>query len=284
MKNGKLFGKINVIDFLAIIAILAAVAAAVVFVFVKPQQKKTTLVMKYFIEEVNDFVASKVQVGDELYDDTFSVELGHVTDVELDDSVSYGQVTDGVYSLTSKEGFYSMIITGEVEGEKTTLGAEIGGKKYGVGHTFVLRAGDAKLYLRVYDIAVKTEDEDSAQTDVTDTPKETVSVTFFVPEVEDFTANAVQAGDNVFSSLRVHAVGTVTDVVRGASQSYAETENGLVLCEKEGFSSVTLTCEMEGTYSDCGVTMSEKEYGIGDEMELRFGKTRMTAKISAIGA
>ena len=156
LKNGKLFGKINIIDFLAVLALIVVIAAAAVFVL-RPKDGGDTLVMKFRIEEVDGFVAKKVHVGDELYDDTNLQDIGVVTDVELSDSISYGQVNDSVYTLTSKEGYYSMIITGEVKGRKTKLGAEIGGKKYGVGHSMVLRAGDAKMYLRVYDIALKDE-------------------------------------------------------------------------------------------------------------------------------
>ena len=125
LKNGKLFGKINIIDFLAVLALIVVIAAAAVFVL-RPKDGGDTLVMKFRIEEVDGFVAKKVHVGDELYDDTNLQDIGVVTDVELSDSISYGQVNDSVYTLTSKEGYYSMIITGEVKGRKTKLGAEIG--------------------------------------------------------------------------------------------------------------------------------------------------------------
>ena len=113
LKNGKLFGKINIIDFLAVLALIVVIAAAAVFVL-RPKDGGDTLVMKFRIEEVDGFVAKKVHVGDELYDDTYLQDIGVVTDVELSDSISYGQVNDSVYTLTSKEGYYSMIITGEV--------------------------------------------------------------------------------------------------------------------------------------------------------------------------
>ncbi len=118
------------------------------------------LIIKYRIEEVDESVTEKIKVGDKLYDDTYSLELGKVIDVEIDDSISYSQTDDeNNYSITSKEGYKSMIITGECKGTKTKQGAEIGGRKYGVGHSFVLSTGDAKLYLRVYDIQSKKASE-----------------------------------------------------------------------------------------------------------------------------
>jgi len=155
-EKGRLFGKINIIDLIVLLVIIAAVAI-VGFSFAKGSDTaaESTLVVKYYIEEANNFVAEKVQVGNTLYDDNEDIELGKVIDVEIGEPVSWAGTADGQYVQVSREGFSSMIITGEVAGTKTDIGAEIEGVKYGVGHTMVLRAGDAKLYLRVYDIAVK---------------------------------------------------------------------------------------------------------------------------------
>lgn len=155
-EKGRLFGKINIIDFIVILVIVAAVAFAGIS-FLKPDtaEESTTIVMKYYIEEVNDFVAEKVHIGDALWDDAADHSLGVVTNVEIDDPESWAATADGKYVPAVREGFKSMIITGEVEGTKTDIGAEVNRMKYGVGHSMVLRAGDAKLYLRVYDIAVK---------------------------------------------------------------------------------------------------------------------------------
>lgn len=155
-EKGRLFGKINIIDLIVLLVIIAAVAiVGLSFAKGDSTESQDTLVMKYYIEEANDFVAEKVQVGDMLYDDNEEIELGKVTDVEIGEPVSWAGTADGQYVQVSRDGFSSMIITGEVAGTKTDIGAEINGVKYGVGHTMVLRAGDAKLYLRVYDIAVK---------------------------------------------------------------------------------------------------------------------------------
>ena len=104
LKNGKLFGKINVIDFLAILAVVVVIAAAAVFVL-RPKDGGDTLIIKFRIEEVDGFVAKKVLIGDEMYDDTNLQDIGVVTDVEISDSISYGQVNDSVYKLTSLEGY-----------------------------------------------------------------------------------------------------------------------------------------------------------------------------------
>jgi hypothetical protein len=159
-EKGKLFGKINIIDLVVIILVIAAVGVAAYAKLsdrgAEPKEgDQTTLVMKYYIEEVNDFVADKVIVGVPLFDDSTITPLGTVTAVERKPSVSFAPNSQGEFVRSPKEGFSSLIITGEVKGKKTEHGAEVNKVKYGVGHTFVLRAGDAKLYLRVYDIQVK---------------------------------------------------------------------------------------------------------------------------------
>lgn len=166
-EKGKLFGIINVIDLIVLVVILAVIAAGVKFFknggfslmgadsndgFSGPE---TTLQMKFFSEEVNDFVVDNLYMGAELYDDTDLQSLGYITNIETAPSVTYGGNSDGDYILTSREGFKSVVITGEINGQRTPLGATINGKHYSSGHSFVLRAGDAKIYLRVYDVEAK---------------------------------------------------------------------------------------------------------------------------------
>lgn len=281
LKNGKVFGKINIIDLLAILVAVVAIAAVAVF-FLRPKSGGDTLIMKFRIEEVDEFVAEKVHVGDDLYDDTYQQELGVVTDVELDNSISYGEVVDGVYTLTSKEGYYSMIITGEVQGTKTSLGAEIGGEKYGVGHTMVLRAGDAKLYLRVYDIAVKEEDGTSSESEK---PAELtpVGVSFYTPEVEDFILTNMALGDAVSDAARKTEFGTVQTLDIADAAVYVETPDGLITSAKEGFSSARIDVTVQGELTADGVKVDGRVYSVGDELNLRIGSSRLTVKICAIG-
>ena len=281
MKNGKLFGKINVIDFLAILVLVVAVAAVAVF-FIMPKSGGDTLIMKFRIEEVDAFVAGKVHVGDELYDDTYSLDLGYVTDVELDDSISYGEVHDGVYTLTSKEGYYSMIITGEVEGRKTKLGAEIGGEKYGVGHSFVLRAGDAKLYLRVYDIAVKGKEDESPDDGETG-ELVPVGMSFYTPEVPEFVLGNIAQGDEAFDALRKTSFGKVDALTAGEAVVYVETPDGLITSGKEGYASASIDVTASGELTDGGVKIEGRVYSVGDEIELRVGSSRLTVTLRSIG-
>lgn len=281
IKNGKLFGKINIIDLLVVLVAIVAIAAIVLFVL-KPKDGGDTLIMKYRIEEVDEFVAEKVHVGDDLYDDTFSLDLGKVIDVELDDSITYGGITNGVYTVGTKEGYHSMIITGECKGEKTSLGAEIGGKKYGVGHSFVLRAGDAKLYLRVYDIKLK-EDVDESENNIVEEPLTEVKFTLFLEEIENYVAEAIKVGAPVKNTDRNGDLGTVSAVTLEDSISYYETEEGFKLGSREGYSSVYVECTAMGRITDEGIEVDGKTYSVGDSFNTRLGTAKAYLKIRSIG-
>lgn len=156
-KQGKLFGKINIIDLLVLLILVVAVVVVGVRFLAPKEQNLDRLEMKFYVEEVNDWVADKIQIGDTMYDGTNQMTLGKVTSVEKGEPEIWAITEDGRYVRVPKEGFSSLIITGEVQGKKTSTGAEIDGEIYGVGHSMVLHAGDAKIYLRVYDI-VKIEE------------------------------------------------------------------------------------------------------------------------------
>ena len=60
----------------------------------------------------------------------------------------------------------------------------------------VLRAGDAKMYLRVYDIALKDENGE-IETDDNTNNLAPVTMTFYAEETPEYVANNIKAGDKV---------------------------------------------------------------------------------------
>ena len=172
-EKGKLFGFINVIDFIVIVFVVAAVGVGGL-AFMRnsssvpsPSQvarvKNSTVFQgptslmefEFYSEEVSDFVADALFIGAEMFDDTGSNYLGTVTRIEKGPSDTYTVNSEGQSVKTSKEGYYSVRITGEVIGQRTPTGATVSGEHYGLGHSMVLRAGDAKIYLRLSRITAK---------------------------------------------------------------------------------------------------------------------------------
>ncbi len=157
-EKGRLFGKINIIDLIIIIVLIAALAVVGIKILApsglsgSALTEKGSIEMQFYLEEANEWVVDKIKVGDTMTDGAHGKPIGVVTKVEKGAPIAWVANKDGEYVLSQREGFCSVTITGTVHGEKTANGVEIAGTLYGIGHSMVLHAGDAKLYLRVYDI------------------------------------------------------------------------------------------------------------------------------------
>lgn len=151
-QKGKLFGKINIIDLLLILVVVLAVA----FFGIKMMDDGGAAVstgegvrMEFYAEEVSDFVVENIKIGDTLTDDTGNINLGKIVDIEVGPSQSYSTNEKGEWVLSSREGFSSLRIVGEGSGRLYDHGVIVSGSKYGVGHSFTLRAGMGKIWIRV---------------------------------------------------------------------------------------------------------------------------------------
>ncbi len=149
--------RFNVVDAIIIIAVLAVVA---VFGYsqLKGKTEMTsgkTIQMQIMAEEVSDFVVDQMKVGDSVIDDGTNSSLGKITDIQVEDAASYAPDAQGKYVKSSKPDNRKVTITTEVKGTEYEHGAILGNTKYSVGHSFTVRAGKAKIYLRVFDIQVK---------------------------------------------------------------------------------------------------------------------------------
>ena len=157
-QKGRLLGKINVIDLLILLALLAVIVFGATKMVSKKSAATTnnsTITMQFYAEEVPDYVANKVKIGDVVKEDGKSVDLGTVKSVEVSPSQSYGTNDQGQAVLTSKEKMNSILITTEVQGKMTPNGCEVNASLYSPGHTMTLRAGIAKISLRVFDVKAK---------------------------------------------------------------------------------------------------------------------------------
>lgn len=151
-EKGRLFGKINIIDLLVVIVLIAVLCfAGYKFIGDKGTQSQK-IVMKIMTEEVSDFVLDKINIGDVVSDDLNNVPLGKVTNIEKGPSISWAANTDGEYVASDREGWSSAIITTELEGKMYEHGALVQNSKYGVGHSATFRFGIGKIWARVYDI------------------------------------------------------------------------------------------------------------------------------------
>lgn len=149
----KVLGKFNWVDIIIVVAVIAAVGI-VAYKFLKPAEvtnsaKTQKIEMEFFVEEAPDYSVDIVKEGDKVYDETKNCVLGNVVSVEVGDSINYGVDDSGNFVKSSKEGYKSIRITTEVDGEMGENGVTVGVTRYGVGHTFTFYAGNAKLYGKV---------------------------------------------------------------------------------------------------------------------------------------
>ena len=150
-KNGKLFGKINLIDLL-IVLVLIALAAFVALKVVDKSDEGAALTqvrISFFGEETPDYVANVLENGTTILDSKENITLGTIEDFEIGAPLGYDTNANGEVQQVIRQGYNSVSITAVGTGELTEHGVTIDGVLYGVGHTLTIYAGKAKLYLKV---------------------------------------------------------------------------------------------------------------------------------------
>ncbi|MBC8586931.1 DUF4330 domain-containing protein [Paratissierella segnis] len=157
-KNGKLFGKISIIDLIIIIlVILAGIFAVKKLGIFTPKGNVTDSTDKiqvvFYQEEVNSFTANNVKLGDPTSETLQNMSFGAVTDIQTEDSVSWGEDKDGKQVKSTKNGFNAVYITTETNGVIGPNGINIGGSNYYIGQFITLRVGTSIFYGRIYDAA-----------------------------------------------------------------------------------------------------------------------------------
>ncbi|MDO4563740.1 MAG: DUF4330 family protein [Clostridia bacterium] len=149
--------RFNAIDAVVLVVILVAAAFAV-YRFMLPNvttSESSTYVITYYGDEVPEFSAGVIEVGDSVSDEQKNSTLGVVTDVKLGPSDSYAANSAGEFVKGPKEGYNSIYLTTEVQGNDYEHGVVVASSKYGVGHSLTLRVGKGKIWVRIYDIQKK---------------------------------------------------------------------------------------------------------------------------------
>ena len=156
--------KFNVIDFLVVILIVAAVAVVGVSKIIGSDSADgdiKTMRITFFAEEVSDSVAGSIEEGASVADSVTKVRFGSCESVALDESISYISSKDDMgaykYISTSRPGYSSVTLSCTVTGKYSTIGAVLEDNIYGVGHTLDLLVGNSRFTARVRDIVIVEE-------------------------------------------------------------------------------------------------------------------------------
>lgn len=152
-RDAKLFGKVNVIDLFIVIGLIGAVVFGVRqfragdgIIAVPPVRD---FLISFYTEEVENFSADALRIGDYVFDNGRNVFLGVVTDLVIDDAIIWNADQDGNTVRSNKEGFSSVTITASLRAVPHEHGIMIAGNRYGIGHSLAVRSGASIIFMRV---------------------------------------------------------------------------------------------------------------------------------------
>lgn len=117
-RNGRLFGKISIID-LVVVAVVIVMAFAL---YVKTNHNEitststpdSTITYQMLVRGVRTYVADAVQVGDHVYDqdrNSGGGSLGIITDIEIQPGGKLGEFADGTIETVPVEDGVDMLLT-----------------------------------------------------------------------------------------------------------------------------------------------------------------------------
>lgn len=151
-KNGKIGGKVSIIDLLIVLVLLAALAF-VGYRFLTKDRSGVVNTQQVYISftgaEVPNYVVDNIEMGARVFDDTENNVLGYVTDLQTGQGYHYDVDKNGETVALFPEDSSSVVVTSLATGTLDPNGLLIGGTRYAIGHTFVVYVGDCKMYLRI---------------------------------------------------------------------------------------------------------------------------------------
>ncbi|MGB7605814.1 MAG: DUF4330 domain-containing protein [Lutisporaceae bacterium] len=118
-QKGRLFGKINVIDLLAVL-VAALIIAGVLYKFVLSENRgvgnDTLIQYTVSITDIRNFTVDAVNVEDDMYDSKTDTYMGKVISKEVKPFKDYITKTDGTVALAEKPGKFELLLTIQVPG------------------------------------------------------------------------------------------------------------------------------------------------------------------------
>jgi len=153
-KKGKLFGKLSIVDIVIVLALIAIVAVAG-YKFIRPDTaspfttKTDEIRLQFYAEEVPEYAAKAIKVGDPAKESLQNAGFGHVSDIKTDKSISWVDTDKGEYIAGTKKGYSSVVITLDGTGILSGNGVKIGNGQYYIGQTIVLYVGNSSLQGRI---------------------------------------------------------------------------------------------------------------------------------------
>ena len=119
-RDGRLFGKISIID--VIVILVVAVLALAIYVKTQMPQTGTSVTTTKVVYQMKlnnqpEYMLSAIEIGDELFDKERSTggSLGTIVDIEVSPGTEQGELDDGTVAQVPAENQYNLLLT--IEGQ-----------------------------------------------------------------------------------------------------------------------------------------------------------------------
>ena len=156
-ENGKIGGKINLIDLLVVVFILTVILFAVCrsFSFNTDAEEDTEdtvgdpVRIEFTSAEVNDYTVELLETGVPVLNGNTNKDFGVAVDFSIDNATTYFVTDSGRTVFMDIPGAKSVSVTVESTGELDDNGLLIDGFRYGVGYSMVIYVGRCKLWATI---------------------------------------------------------------------------------------------------------------------------------------
>lgn len=118
-KNGKLFGKINIIDLVVLLLVLVFIIGMVIRVGgTKTGEITTKAGFEYVVkvENIRDFTVKALEEKGDVFEDVNNVKVGEITDVTVEPYKGEGVKADGKRVYAEVPGRFTAYVTVKCEG------------------------------------------------------------------------------------------------------------------------------------------------------------------------
>lgn len=155
-RNGKLLGKVSIVD---IVIVLVFLVAAGIFLAkssptktVIPQAQEDELRVSFFTKEVADKFIKSIKIGDAVKEKKSNAVIGHITDLIVEDTMYYGFDTEGKAVASAKPNYKSITIVVSGKGKYSGNETYINGLDLFQGKELAITTGKMAFWSRTVEL------------------------------------------------------------------------------------------------------------------------------------
>ena len=155
-KDGKLFGKISIIDIAVIVIIIALIVGAVIR-FSGGSSKIVTsgedIECTFIVRNLRQYTVDALKKQGPMFDKVSKEFIGDITDVRVEDGMYKVNMADGTFESSTPEERYNVYVTVKFKGKSGSNGYYTAANKFlGAGSSVNITTKYAECESTVYDI------------------------------------------------------------------------------------------------------------------------------------